>query len=150
MCVCVSKKKPFKRVLFTSALKCRCGTSQSKKEQDFSQTSYLSYSPSAKGPLTCTFQSGLARKVAPKQPRTDRKSVKSPVTPVHSSPSCRLMLGAFIEHTLVHRSSVNAAVAATRCLSPQKGQMSVFRNNNLKKRVLCTYFFKKKKEKKKN
>lgn len=114
----------------------------SKQEQDFSQTSDLSYKPSASGPP------GRARfslSTHAKRPQPHLKSVNSPVT-VHSSPSCRFMLGAFISlshtHTLVHRSCVNAAVSATRCLSPQKGQTSVFRNNNLKERVLCTYFLK--------
>lgn len=136
-----------------SALKCRCGTVQSKKEQDFSQTSYLSYDPSAKGAAHVHVSvSARTPRGSKTQPRTDGKSGDPPASPVRCSPSCRFLLGAFIKHTLVHRSSVNAAAVAaataTRCLSPQKGQMSVFRNNNLKKRVLCTYFLKKKKEKK--
>lgn len=105
-----------------------------RKEQDFSQTSYLSYKPSAPGPLGCA-RCGLGThaKWAPPpqtQARTDVRSGNSPV-PVHPSlpprraDSCSVLSS----HALVHRSCVTAAVAATCCLSAQKGQMSVFRNN---------------------
>ena len=98
----------------------------SKKEQDFSQTSCLSYKPS--GPLGRARFSLRAHAKRPQtQTCTDLKSVTCLAT-VHSSP-----LGALITRALVHRSRVHAAATA---FLPRKVKES------LQAADLCTYFLK--------